>query len=986
MRILRGDHRTVTAMAVTTTLLGTLVAPITLGTAQSASASTPTPSSAVDVWQTTTANNQIAQGLSYAGTAPITATSPAQTTVVVDPTKTYQTVSGFGAALTDSSATLIAGSPQRDQIMNSLFGASGARLSYVRIPMGASDFSAHGVYSYDDNNDTADPNFTHFSVAHDTAAIIPLLQQARSINPAVQLMAAPWSAPAWMKDDNSLYGNCNLPYLRSQYAGANITGYANYFVKFAKEYQNTYHLPISLLSMQNEPQNCTGAYPSMEMTPQEQATLAVALRNKLNLAGLGKVDLLGYDHNWDDRNGTKTTYPATELGQSTAAEAAISVIGFHCYSGASDVGLQTEIYNQFNKDSFMSECTSGVNNTDNAGNLVWEAQNLLIQPLRNYAIGSLYWNVALRSDGSPNLGTGVCAGNPCEGMITIDGNGNPVYNEHYYLWGQFSRFVDPGAQRIYSTDFGAGNLQTVAFKDNGNIVLVALNPATGTRQFTAQTNGSQFTWTMQPRSVATFVWTPGPSTKPNYNGHIVQWDGDTKAQKTAWLVKNGKRYWIPDAYSYYCFKDQGAPGPDVLPSYTLDSLPDQTGQQAQCIRPASTYEGHIVQWDGDTKAQKTAWLVRNGKRYWIPDAYSYYCWQSQGAPGPDVLPSYELDSMPDQTGQQAQCIRPASTYEGHIVQWDGDTNAQKTAWLVRGGKRYWIPDSFSYYCFKNQGAPGPDVLPSYVLDSLPDQTGQQAQCVPPASTYESHIVQWDGDTKAQKTAWLVRGGRRYWIPDTRTYGCLQSQGSPGPDVLPSYVLNSLPDTGQQATCYPAPGNYLGHIVQWDGDTKAQKTAWYVTPDGRREWIPDSGTYYCLKNAGVPGPDVLPSQTLDQLPDQNNQWVPCGDTMAVNRVLRRNMALHSSDGRYTFVLQGDGNLVLYGPSGRALWATNRYTTDFVVMQSDGNFVCYTNGGSAVWASSTNGSGGDHFVVQSDGNLVIYTAGGHAVWASNTAGRT
>jgi hypothetical protein len=115
-------------------------------------------------------------------------------------------------------------------------------------------------------------------------------------------------------------------------------------------------------------------------------------------------------------------------------------------------------------------------------------------------------------------------------------------------------------------------------------------------------------------------------------------------------------------------------------------------------------------------------------RYWIPDGYSYYCFKNQGAAGPDVLPSYVLDSLPDQSGQQAQCIPPASSFEGHIVQWDGDTNAQKTAWLVRSGMRYWIPDAATYFCLKNAGAPGPDVLPFYVLDALPDQNGQWAHC------------------------------------------------------------------------------------------------------------------------------------------------------------------------------------------------------------------------------------------------------------------
>ncbi len=179
--------------------------------------------------------------------------------------------------------------------------------------------------------------------------------------------------------------------------------------------------------------------------------------------------------------------------------------------------------------------------------------------------------------------------------------------------------------------------------------------------------------------------------------------------------------------------------------------------------------------------------------------------------------------------------------------------------------------------------------------------------------------------------------------------------------------------------------YANRIVQWDGDTKTQKTAWLVTPDLRRLWIPDGGTYWCLRNRGLGGPDVLPAGVLDRLADQRGQWAACGDTLGVSRVLRRNMYLSSADGRYRLWLQGDGNIVLYGPSGRALWANNRLTTDMLIMQGDGNLVGYSNAGGSTWASNTTGSGGNRLVVQNDGNLVIYSAT-RAVWATNTAGRT
>lgn len=179
--------------------------------------------------------------------------------------------------------------------------------------------------------------------------------------------------------------------------------------------------------------------------------------------------------------------------------------------------------------------------------------------------------------------------------------------------------------------------------------------------------------------------------------------------------------------------------------------------------------------------------------------------------------------------------------------------------------------------------------------------------------------------------------------------------------------------------------YANTIVKWAGNST---TSWFVTPDLKRLWIPDGGTYNQLKARGFSGPYSLDSATLSQLPDQTGQWVASGSSWGPNRTLRRGMSVRSADGRYLFAMQTDGNLVLYGPSGRAIWSTDRFTSNWrsqemVIFQGDGNLVTY-GGGRAIWASNTSGRQGNHFEVQSDGNLVIYR-NTTAVWASNTAGQ-
>ena len=139
----------------------------------------------VNVWLTTSdgSNRLTAQtGLTF--------TSGSQgdnsSTIDVNEQQHFQQMDGFRAAVTNSSAWLIytqMSTSQRNNLMERLFDpVNGIGISFVRIPMGASDFSVNGSYSYDDLPGQTDPTLSKFSINHDTAYILPLLEQAlRSI-------------------------------------------------------------------------------------------------------------------------------------------------------------------------------------------------------------------------------------------------------------------------------------------------------------------------------------------------------------------------------------------------------------------------------------------------------------------------------------------------------------------------------------------------------------------------------------------------------------------------------------------------------------------------------------------------------------------------------------------------------------------------------------------------------------------------------------
>ena len=186
--------------------------------------------SPVNVWITTADQSKLLHQES--DLAWVKDNTPNDSTIVIDGEKAYQQMDGFGAAMTDSSAWLIANklnSEQRSNLMNKLFDhKQGIGISYLRLPMGATDFSLKS-YTYDDMPEgQTDPNLQNFSIDYDKAYIIPTLHKAKELNPDLKIMGSPWSAPAWMKTSGSLIkGSLNPDFYQA---------YADYFTKFVQTY------------------------------------------------------------------------------------------------------------------------------------------------------------------------------------------------------------------------------------------------------------------------------------------------------------------------------------------------------------------------------------------------------------------------------------------------------------------------------------------------------------------------------------------------------------------------------------------------------------------------------------------------------------------------------------------------------------------------------------------------------------------------------
>ena len=215
--------------------------------------------------------------------------------VAIDPTRRFQRMHGFGAAMTDASAELFSSLPEdkRRAIMAELFGRAngGLGLSFIRLTVGASDFSATH-YSYDDTPaNSPDPKLHNFSIEPARKYVLPRVRDALAINPQLKVMISPWSPPAWMKTTRSLIQGQLLP----QYYPAFATYLARTVEAFSAE-----GVPVSMLTIQNEPDFEPDSYPGMRVNSSDRAKIIGRFVGPTFRARGLKTQILDYDHNWDN--------------------------------------------------------------------------------------------------------------------------------------------------------------------------------------------------------------------------------------------------------------------------------------------------------------------------------------------------------------------------------------------------------------------------------------------------------------------------------------------------------------------------------------------------------------------------------------------------------------------------------------------------------------------------------------------------------------
>lgn len=409
--------------------------------------------------------------------------------LTVDETKRFQTMDGFGFALTGGSAQLLMrmGAAQRTALLKQVFatGNDGIGVSYLRLTVGASDMNER-VFSYDDlPAGQTDAEMAKFSLGPDRGDVIPVMKEILAIQPHIKLLASPWSAPAWMKTNDDVRGG----ELKPEFYGA----YAKYLVRYI-EAMRAEGIAIDAITLENEPLNPKNT-PSMVMFAQQQDAL---IKNNVGpafeKAGIHTKILL-YDHNPD-----VPSYPLSILGD-PAASKYVDGTAFHLYGG--EASVLTEVHDAFpKKNLYLTEQSVTARHDEPGLGIAAPVSHVMIAATRNWTRNVLLWNLAADPQNGPHTNNGGCTG--CSGALTLEGN-SVTRLVAYYVMEHFSQFVPPGSVRVASSEME--QLASVAFvTPEGKTVLVVSNTGNFPKPFGVKYHGKVFQTELPSESVGTFVW------------------------------------------------------------------------------------------------------------------------------------------------------------------------------------------------------------------------------------------------------------------------------------------------------------------------------------------------------------------------------------------------------------------------------------------------------------------------------------------------
>ena len=415
--------------------------------------------------------------------------------VTLLPKQTFQTMDGFGVAITGSTCYNLMRMTEanRETFLRETFsdGGDGFGFSYVRVAIGCSDFSLSEYTCCDTKG------MENFSLTEEeNRFVIPILKKILEINPDLKIMGTPWTPPRWMKTN----GNWTSGELKPEcYAD-----YAEYFVRWIKAFAEE-GINVYSVTPQNEPLN-RGNSASCYMPWDQERDFVKVLGPALRRAGL-KTKIFAFDHNYNyDNMESQRGYP-TKIYEDPEAAGHLAGAAYHNYGGNKEE--LTLVHNAApGKDLVFTETSIGTWNNGRSleARLVKDMEDVALGTVNRWCTGVIVWNLMLDHERGPHRGPGACA--TCYGAVDLNTDYTIMQrNSHYYIIAHMSSVVDPGAVRIATAGYTAEGLTYSAFRNpdgsyafvlsNGNGNAVSFDVADGKRHFRAE---------VPPRSAVSYRW------------------------------------------------------------------------------------------------------------------------------------------------------------------------------------------------------------------------------------------------------------------------------------------------------------------------------------------------------------------------------------------------------------------------------------------------------------------------------------------------
>ena len=468
----------------------------------------------IDVYETSANGNKLTKLENFL----IDEKADSLATITLFPAKKRQKITGFGGSFTESSAYLLnkLSRKNREQIIEAYFGESGAKYSLTRTHMNSCDFSL-GQYSYAPVAD--DKELKYFTIDEDKEDLIPMILNAMKVSKdGFKILASPWTAPPWMKDNNAWTAGKLLP----EYYDT----WALFFSKYVTAYKDE-GIDIWGFTVENEPFGNDGNWESMHYTPDEMTNFVQHYLGPRLATDYPEVKILGYDQNrehlkeWIDSQFKNEE--TSKYFEGTAIHWYAST--FHYFPEE----LQYANQKAPNKYLIQSEaCIDAQVPRWNDDAWYWKKEATdwgwtwapekdkymhpkyapvhryardIIGCLNNWVDGWIDWNMVLNTQGGPNWFK-----NWCVAPVIVDTEKDEVYfTPLYYTLSHFSKFIRPEATVFEVENTDKAIMVTAAENPDGSIAVVVFNETNQSKNIQLILASQKVSIKMNGQSIQTIV-------------------------------------------------------------------------------------------------------------------------------------------------------------------------------------------------------------------------------------------------------------------------------------------------------------------------------------------------------------------------------------------------------------------------------------------------------------------------------------------------